>query len=258
MASWASRRKLIYASVLVLTILLAVGIPVYKIYYKAPTCSDRIKNGDELDIDCGGSCQLLCQSAFLPPRIEWGGSKIEKVSGGLYNVASYIVNPNINGGALNAPYKMSLYDSAGLLITERTGNLTIYPRRNTLAFQSAINTEKRIPAKATFEFTSPPTWFKSNDVLGGISITDKRYTEDQNTSSLEVVLENKNLQPYRNLLVSAILYDEAGNTIGFSQTRIDYISGGGREVAPYTWPVNRGGKVAKIEVLPIIIPIPER
>jgi hypothetical protein len=235
-----------------------IGIPVYKIYYKAPTCSDRIKNGDELDVDCGGSCQLLCQSAFLPPRIEWGGAKIEKISDGLYNVGSYIVNPNINGGATSAKYKMSLYDSAGVFITERTGNLTIYPRRNTLAFQPSVDTGKRIPTKATFELISPPVWFKSSDVLGGLAIVDRKYSEDQNTSSLEVVLENKNLEPYNNLLVSAVLYDEAGNTIGFSQTRIDYISGGGREVAPYTWPVNRGGKVAKIEVLPIIIPILER
>jgi len=259
MSSWAGRRKFSYAAILFIAIALIVGIPAYKLFYKAPTCSDGIANGNELGVDCGGSCIMLCQSDFLPPRIEWGGAKFEKQSDGLYNVASYIVNPNINGGAMNVPYKMTLYDSAGLLITDRVGTLTLYPRRNTLAFQTAINTDKRIPTKVTFEFTSPPVWYKSSDRLGGINILDKNYVDETNTSSLQVLLENKNLQPYQNLLVSVVLYDVDSNAIGFSQTRVDSIAGkNGRQVAPYTWSFARDGKVAKIEVLPIIAPVPER
>jgi hypothetical protein len=259
MASWATRRKFLYASVSILLLILLVAVPFFLYYYKAPTCFDGIENGSELGIDCGGACVRLCQSAFLPPRIEWGGAKFEKQSEGLYNVASYIVNPNINGGAMNVPYKMMLYDASGLLITERFGTLTLYPRRNTLAFQTAVKVDKRIPAKATFEFTSPPVWYKSSDRLGGINILDKNYVDEINTSSLQVLLENKNLQPYQNLLVSVILYDVNSNAIGFSQTRVDSIDGkNGRQVAPYTWSFARDGKVAKIEVLPIIAPVLER
>ena len=256
MATWASRRKLIYASITIIALFLLVAFPLFLYFYKAPTCFDSRQNGDETGVDCGGSCKRLCQSAFLPARIEWGGSKIEKLADGLYNTASLIVNSNINGAAVNVPYKISLYDSQGLLIVEKEGTVDLYPRRSSLAFQTAIRTDKRIPTKATFEFTRAPLWFKSSDQLEGISIVDKKYTEDENGSALEVTLENKTLIPYKNILVSVVLYDINGNAIGFSQTQVDSLGAkGSNEVAPFTWPVSRDGKVTSIEVLTSIAPV---
>lgn len=260
--SWASKRKLIYAIIASVVFILLIIIPAFLIFYKAPTCFDLKKNGGETGVDCGGKCTRLCQDAFLPPRIQWGGAKIEKLTEGLYNVASYIVNPNINGGAIGVPYKISLYDSQGVYITEKTGKVDLYPRRNSLAFQTAVNTEKRIPAKATFEFTSPPEWFKSSDELGGITIMDKNYEEEGNSSSLRITLGNKTLTPYRNVQVSAVLYDRDGNTIGFSQTTVDYIGPKNPresqtgEVASYTWSNTRNNAVTSIEVIPSIKPVP--
>ena len=185
--------------------------------------------------------------------------KIEKQAEGLYNVGAYVVNPNINGAAENVPYKISLYDERGILITEREGKMTLYPHRNSFAFQTSINTSKRIPVKATFEFTSPPVWYKSEDALGGIAVIDRKYSDHDNGSFLEVTLENKTLFPYQDVQVSAVLYDADGNVIGFSQTKIDSIPPrNGREIAPYTWPINRGGRVATIEVIPSIPPVPSR
>lgn len=252
--SWASKRKLTYASVAILAVLFLVGVPAFLIFYKTPTCFDNKKNGGELGIDCGGKCSRLCQSAFLPPKISWGDAKIEKIVDGFYNASSYIINPNINGGAVDVPYKMSLYDAQGIFIVDRVGMVTLYPHRNSLAFQTGINTEKRIPSKASFEFTSPPDWFKSSDELNNLSIIDKKYTEDENGSSLEVIIKNNSLTQYTNIFVSVVLYDERGNVIGFSQTKVDSIGAKMQEVAPFTWPNSRGGKVAAIEVIPIIKP----
>lgn len=255
MASWSARRKFSYAFVLIITVIIFIAVPFFYFFYRAPTCFDGKNNGNELGIDCGGSCSRLCQSAFLPPRIEWGGAKIEKIADGLYNVAAYIVNPNINGGAIDVPYKISLYDKEGFPITEREGKINLYARRNSLAFQTAINTDEKIPTKATFEFTKTPVWFKSNDTLGGLSVIDRKYAEDRDSSSLEVILENRSLLNYKDVRIGVVLYDQIGNVIGFSQTVIDEIAGkGGREIAPYTWPINRNGMVTTIEVIPSIEP----
>ena len=255
MASWSSRRKLGYAFIVVIALVIFIVVPAFLIFYKAPTCFDGKMNGDETGYDCGGSCARLCQSAFLPPRVGWGGAKFEKLADGLYNVASYIVNPNMAGAAANVPYKISLYDDRGILIIEREGKISLYPHRNSLAFQTAVNVDKRVPAKATFEFTSAPVWFKSVDGLGGLAVIDKKYQEDEISSSLEVTLENKTLAPYKDVQVSVILYDINGNAIGFSQTNIDSIAPkNGREMAPFTWPVSRNGTVASVEVVPSIAP----
>lgn len=256
MATWAGRRKLLYAFILLILLVIIIGIPAWKIFYKAPSCFDRKQNGDETGVDCGGFCARLCQNTFISPRIEWGGAKLEKLSKGLYNASAYIVNLNIDGAAIDVPYKISLYDDKGILIVERIGKMDIYPRRNSLAFQTAIKTDERIPTKATFEFISAPEWFRSNDLLEGVSIVDKKYNEDENGSSLEVYLENRNLTPYKDLQVSVVLYDIESNVIGFSQTRIDeLLPKNQREVAPFTWSINRNGQVATIEVIPSIRPI---
>jgi uncharacterized membrane protein len=87
-------------------------------------------------------------------------------------------------------------------------------------------------------------------------LKDKRYTEDSNSSSLEIVLENRGLLPYQNIDVSVILSDINGNAIGFSKTKIDSINAkNDREIASYTWPINRDNNVTSIEVFPIINPI---
>ncbi|MES3031198.1 MAG: hypothetical protein V4697_02180 [Patescibacteria group bacterium] len=259
MASWASRRKALYGSIVLLVLIVGVGVPAFFYFYKAPTCNDRMQNGNELGIDCGGSCVLLCQSSFLPPRIEWGGAKFEKVADGLYNAAAYIINPNLNGAALDVPYKMAFFDEAGILITEKKGVVTLPAHRNALAFEPAIDMGQRIPSKATFEFLAPPLWFKSHDALEGLAVTDKKYQEDANGSSLEVTLENKTLFPYRNMTVSVILSDIEGNAIGFSRTTIDEIAPkNGQEVAPYTWPFARDGRVKTIEVVPVVEPTLDR
>ena len=258
MATWSSRRKTFIALSLLFFILAVIAGVYFLIFYKAPTCFDRIQNGDETGVDCGGSCMKLCQSAFLSAKIEWGGGKFEKVAEGLYNVASYIINPNTSGAALNVPYRFALFDSKGILITERQGSISLPAHRNTLAFQAALNTGKRIPAKATFEFLAPPVWFKSHDALSDIAIVDKKYVEDskEKSSSLEVTLENKSLYPYKNITVAAVLYDIDANAIGFSQTQIDAIgANGGREIAPFTWPYDRQNKVVSIEALPSATPV---
>ncbi len=254
--SWASKRKLVFASIAIGVVIFLIIVPSFLIFYKAPTCFDKTMNGNEMGVDCGGSCSRLCQSAFLPARIEWGSAKLEKVTSGLYSASSYLVNPNLNGAAVDVPYKVSLYDSNGIFIADRTGLVTLYPHRNSLAFTTGIKTDQRIPSKASFEFVESPVWFKSSDQLGGISILDKQYREDENGSSLLVTLQNNNLTQYKNIQVSVVLYDSSGNVVGFSQTKVDSIDPKKQVTAPFTWPTNRNGSVTSIEVIPIIRPLP--
>ena len=170
---------------------------------------------------------------------------------GLYNIAAYIVNPNIAGEAVGVPYHFVLYDNRGILITDTNGMVNIPPHRNTLAFQGAVNVGKRIPAKALFEFTVAPNWHKRADPLSAISIGEKNYAEDEGGSSLSVIVKNTSARPLENVSIYAVLYDKDGNALGFSKTSLDEILARGDTLAPFTWPINRQGKVISIEVLPV-------
>ena len=227
-----------------------VGLPAFLLLYKAPTCSDGKQNQGEGGIDCGGPCKLLCQSAFLPPEVIW--TKSEPVAPSLYNVAAYVVNNNLTGAAYNVPYEMQLFDDQGILITSKEGTLTIPSHRNTLAFQGSVSTQKRILTKAIITLGSPQ-WLKETDELGNLVIADKKYSEDQNSSSLQVTLQNNAVTPYNNLSIYVVLYDADGNAVDFSKTIIDSVpANGGTIVAPFTWPVSHNGQVVSIEVLPVL------
>lgn len=249
MASWSQQRRLFYGSVVVLALVMVIGLPVFLYFYNPPSCFDNILNGDEYRVDCGGSCERLCASDFQSPSVAW--SRFEEVAPGLYNVAAYIINPNVSGQARNVPYHFSVYDTQGVLINDFDGKVTIPSHRNTLAFRGALSVGKRIPAKASFEFTGYPDWISKNDNLSSLVVINKEFNEENNSSSLTVTLGNNDIHPIGPITVYAVLYDIDGNALGFSKTIVDEIPGKGSSIAPFTWPVKRDGKVVSIEVLPV-------
>lgn len=249
MSSWAQRRKSTYATIILILALGAVGIPAFYFFYTPPSCTDGMKNGDEQGVDCGGSCQRLCASAFFVPSVAW--SRLQNVAPGLYNVATYIINPNVKAGAVSVPYHVIIYDDQGVQITEYTGKVTLPPGRNTLAFKGAVDMGKRIPAKALFEFTKAPEWKVQNDPLAAVTIGHKEYNEDTSSASLSVPINNTGLNQIGTTDVYAVLYDKDGNALGFSKTILDTIPSYGSTVAPFTWPVSFDHKVITIEVLPV-------
>lgn len=249
MSSWASRRKAVYASLVVIILAAALGLPTFFFVYKAPSCFDGIQNGNEQGIDCGGSCTKLCQSAFLAPAVSW--TRFKAVAPGLYNVAAYIVNPNQNAEATGTPYHMALYDAKGMLIADTYGQMTIPPRRDALAFQGAVAVGNRLPARAFFEFTAAPNWFVAGDPLSALSISRKDYKENQDGSSLQVTLSNASVVPLGPLIVSVVLFDQHGDALDFSKTIVDQVPANGSADAPFTWPESHHGAVVSIAVLPV-------
>lgn len=229
---------------------LIVGLPAFLLLYKAPTCFDNKQNQGEQGIDCGGPCVKLCPSSFLPPEVIW--TKAEPVAPYLYNVAAYIINNNLSGAAYGVPYEMQLFDADGILITYKDGTVDIPPQRNTLAFQGSISTGKRVPVKSIITLGSPQ-WTKQTDQLDNLVIADKKYSEDKDSSSLQVTLQNVGVTPYDDLTVYTVLSDANGNTLDFSRTVIDSVpANGGTVIAPFTWPTSHNGQVVSIEVLPVL------
>jgi len=249
MSSWSQRRRLTYISIIVVLLLGVIGLPSFFYFYRAPTCSDGIKNGSETGVDCGGSCQRLCASSFLPPAVAWTG--MTQVSDGLYNVAAYIINPNPTVAASRIPYHAVLFDKDGSAITEYDGTVSLPPHRNTLAFQAAVSTGKRVAVRAFFQFTGSPDWRTEVDPLSDVQVAGKSYEESAAGSSLTVTLKNNAPLPLPRITVYVVLYDADHNELAFSKTVVDSIDAGGIAAAPFTWPTSWKGKVVSIEVMPV-------
>ena len=248
MSSWSRQRRLWYAIVLVATVVVATGLSGFVFFYKAPSCSDGLKNGNETGVDCGGSCKKLCQDTFLPPSVPW--TRMKQVAPHLYNVAAYVINPNGKAGG-TVPYRIGLFDDQGSPLAEAHGIMAIPPGRNSMVFRGAMNSGSTTPFRAFFEFTEAPTWSLKPDPTGVLTVTNKEYHEGDMGSSLSVTLTNSSAQAVHNVAVYVVLKDTAGTVIDFSKTIVDEVPGLGSADAPFTWPESHNSNAVSIEVLPV-------
>src|SRR5947209_2666869 len=116
---WSTRRQILYyiVAMVVAVITLTLG---YKLFFAhAATCSDGIKNGTEIGVDCGGSCSLICESDAKAPRVLWARSF--KTDTSLYTSAAYIQNPNYGAAARAVQYSFQLFDKDNVLVVECDG-----------------------------------------------------------------------------------------------------------------------------------------
>jgi hypothetical protein len=249
MASWATRRKSYFGYGFVLVVLLLVGIPLFRIFYIAPTCFDGKQNQNETGVDCGGKCSRVCSSAFLSPRVQW--AQADKIGNGIYNLGAYIVNPNLDGAATNVEYMFRLYDKNARLIGERKGSAYLPAHKNTLVFESGVQTGQSIPGPVTFEFTAPIGWEKTSFQNDGIIVSNKTFTSEGGATSLTATLKNTTLEDYASFYVYAVLYDSNGNQVGFSRTKTDGLTRNSSADIQFTWPTEKTG-VLTTEVIPSI------
>ncbi|MCX6715410.1 MAG: FeoB-associated Cys-rich membrane protein [Candidatus Taylorbacteria bacterium] len=250
MSTWSSRRKYLYAFIVIVVLALAATGIIFSFFYEAPSCTDNKKNGDEQGIDCGGSCTKLCSNAFLAiPSPSW--VRFKEVGPKLYNIAAYIVNPNKKAGANKIPYHLSVLNNEGFELASSEGIFDLPPGRNTMVFIGGLRVANQVPVRAIFEFTKQPEWVPGVDTLANLDITDKNYRESTTESSLDVTLRNRDPLVVRNVAVYAILKDKDGNVLDFSRTIVDEISSQGTGIAPFTWPVSHLGKVISLEVLAV-------
>lgn len=251
MSSWSQKRKSIYFLIFAVFLFGFIILPAYLIFYKAPTCFDGKKNGNEKGVDCGGPCVNLCRSQYLDPNIIW--SRVIKVKPGIYNVLAYVENPNIGAGADAISYVFKVKDKEGVLIYERKGETFIPPNKFFAVFESGILTGEKTPAKVTFEFTSNALWNRKENKEDGINILKKSISLEDYSPRVDATLENKTLEPIFGIEVVAILYGEDGNALGFSRTFIDRINKDQFQNIVFTWPEPFTSSVVKIEIIPRVM-----
>ena len=99
--SWASQRKAAYFGGVFALIALAIGVPLFIYFNRAPSCTDAKQNGGEQGVDCGGSCKKLCTAQTKDLVILW--NRAFRVADGAYDVLAMVTNPNLGAGLQERP-----------------------------------------------------------------------------------------------------------------------------------------------------------
>jgi hypothetical protein len=249
MLSWSAKRKIVYLSILFIILATPLSIFIYQKLQKPPSCYEGVKNQNERDVDCGGICQIACfANVKQDPDIQW--SRAYYVAPGIYNLAAYIQNPNLDYISKPTKYSFRVYDEKNVLITIREGVVGIPTSKVFTIFEPTIDTGQATPKIVTFDFSEPVVWIEYYGNKPELEVTEQILSRIDTVPKLDAKIINKTLNTYKNVEVVAIVYDEQGNGVLASRTFIDSIGDKGEVNVVFTWPEAINFKPSKIEVIP--------
>lgn len=246
--SWASRRRSTYLGIVFIVIIAVFAGLFFLFFNKPPTCADGKQNGEELGIDCGGSCEKVCEVQITDLAILW--SRSFRVSDGVYNSVAYVENPNPNARVAEISYTFKLFDDNNILVAERKGKTFISPSGITPIFEGNISTGQRVPIRTFSEFSEIPKWSQTADEDSPISVGEIVLSREDSSPRIDAVLSNSSIRDTSDIEVVAVVFDATGNAIAVSSTFIDRLSGRSSQDIVFTWPNKFDFSVSRIEIIP--------
>lgn len=256
--SWGERRKYMYLTVFGV---IGAGILLWvyvAFFFHTPTCFDGKQNGDEVGVDCGGSCALLCKSQTREPTVGWARSFLTVSSASttstqkenLYTAAAYIQNTNLTAGAKNVAYSFQLFDAKNQLIVERRGTALLPPLPIIPIIDPGISTGSHVVARTLFAFTELPVWHAiPADAIPPVRVSNQSLAADG--SRLSLTLENSTVRDITDITVAAVLFDTDGVALAASKSFIHSLPRKSSQGITFTWPLGVPNVVrAEITILP--------
>lgn len=238
-----------------LAIFIVLLIGVYFVFiYTPPSCFDGIKNQDEENVDCGGSCLTPCEiDAPEEPTVMWSG--FFKEGEGIYSLAAKIRNRNNNYGSPKFDYVFDAKDSNGATLKEVPGTSFVSPGQT----RYIIDTNISLPdGAATVEFRivgGKITWRKTPIRLNPVDFTvyAKNFTVLNNFqfyAEASGVIRNETSYDFRRVEVGVFLYNSRSEVIAVAKTVLDdLVSGKDREFKVF-WPKRFDGTYSMMDVIP--------
>lgn len=232
--SWAARRRLIYGGTAVVIMALLTSLFFFKFFYRAPTCSDGIKNGEETGIDCGGSCVNLCSAETLDPIVLW--SKIFNISGDVYTLVSYVENPNLNSKNERANYEFRIYDDSNKLITVKEGQTSIPKGKKFAVFENGLVLKGSKPKSVEMEFTAFSSWVKDTGKDPEVTLKYGTLTSTSTIPRISGTVANDSTLNIKELELAVFVLDGNQNVVAASRSFVENLTKKSTQDFVFTWP----------------------
>ncbi len=221
----------------IVLILSAVSFGIFwKYWYSAPTCFDKLRNGNETGVDCGGSCSLICDGGAIKPIVRWD-PRLFEISPGLWSILVYVENPNPNMDAVYVPYSFTVYDVNNNILVERKG-ATILPKNKTVGiFEGSIAVKNEAkPKRAIFELGSGIVWHQNEQMNDGIVITHSPLLRLDSAPRVEANVKNNGIEEIKNIELVVAIFDGSDNAIAASRTFVESLKKDENTNIFFTWP----------------------
>ncbi len=231
----------------------AIGAPTAYWYFTIPpSCTDGILNQGETAPDRGGPCLLLDSATLANAPALW--SRSFRVRDGLYNAVTYIQNTNEGAGVRSVAYRLALYDSQNVLISEREGTTFIVPGSITPIFEPDIETGSRAVVRTYFEYEEKLQWERMTDRAKELSLNDIKLSSPDTTPSISAMLTSNAVENLDRVYFIVTVFDQAGNAMAASRTYLEVIEPRERREIVFTWPTPFPRTVGRIDIIPLLEP----
>lgn len=234
MESWSTRRRFIYGGSVLLVLAIILGVAFFKVFYKAPTCMDGVRNGDEKGIDCGGSCINLCTSETLTPIVLW--SEIFNISGDVYSAVAYVENPNISSKNRRAEYQFQIYDENNKLITVVDGQTSIPKNKKFAVFETGIVLRGSKPKTSSFEFKKFSVWERDTEEEPELFLEYSALLFPTTTPRITGMVKNQSTKTVPELELAVLVLDGNENVVAASRSFVENLSPKMTQDFVFTWP----------------------
>ncbi len=247
------KQRALKRTVIILIYLAIFGFFAWLIYFVATysneSCSDKIKNQNEEDVDCGGVC-AQCKKIVAQDLNVLKASFIENGTQDRVDVLAEIENPNSKFGSKKFEYQFDFEDSEGNILSSRSGESFILPGEkkyiieNNVAIAQLTNLKLKILTSEWVEFDN----VYENPQM---KIINKHYDE-MNSGSVfgEAVGILKNESPFDfNLIkIKVILRNGEDEILALNSTEMRTVKSGEEREFKALWPNKFPGAVSKMEV----------
>ncbi len=249
--NWQTRRKVLYAVAVCITI---IGLALYifrDTIFPAPTCSDGKQNGYEVGIDCGGICAPRCSSEVEPLTVLW--SRALRTSNTTFDLVALVSNKNINNASHGISYTFVVYNKQGKVIKEVKGETLAPVSGDFPIIQQSIsftemprNVVLNIQDGVHYQVNEKPT-------SPTLRIANERY-EAGSIPRVYATVTNTKQVVITDLPVEVLLFDKDNNVYAVGGTVIPRLEKEESKEISFTWNFPLATPPVRIKVYPIFDP----
>lgn len=213
-------KQLVYGGIFAVIFTVIIGGILFLLFRSAPTCFDDIQNQNEIGVDCGGVCGVICEQKNVKPVEILSLSGFPDGEGKIVLIAE-IKNPNDNFGAENFVYSFNIYDFSGAKIKSVSSRSFLYAGETKFIFGLTEIPAADFPRKELV-FSDYNWKTKDEFPMPDIQIKEYKTLFGGENSPYSVFIEGiaKNSDVFSVSKVSAIaaVFGKSGEIIGVSRT----------------------------------------
>lgn len=230
-------KQLIYGSFF-MVLIGTVGWWMYRGVVPAPTCTDRIQNGQEEGVDCGAAaCGVLCAPAVKPLTVL--PARIIAYGNGTYDVLAELDNDNATYGAARVEYTLRVTDAAGAEIAMRRGTTYVNAaQKQMLVFPLTGLTVA--PASAELQVPATAVQWARLDLQDGETIEFVVRRDQVLTASgsvrYEATVTNRSRYDFDTVDIAVLLYNAQGVLVGTGTTVVKTLIANEERAFSVDWP----------------------